>query len=43
MNLCTWCGKPGTYYNHDGCTPAGEAQAEQDTADDPGPDAPEFL
>lgn len=41
--LCDYCGKPRTLYNHDGCNPEGEAQAEQDMADDPGPDAPEHL
>lgn len=41
--LCDYCGKPRTLYNHDSCTPEGEAQAEQDTANDPGPDAPEHL
>lgn len=41
--LCDYCGKSRAHYDHRLCTPAGEAQAEQDAADDPGPDAPEFL
>jgi hypothetical protein len=41
--LCDYCGKPRTYYDHTTCTPDAEAQAERDTADDPGPDTPEFL
>lgn len=41
--MCDYCGKANHLYDHRACTPAGEAQAEQDTADDPGPDAPEFL
>lgn len=39
--LCDFCGKSRALYSHDGCSPDGERQAEQDAADDPGPDAPE--
>jgi hypothetical protein len=41
--MCDYCGKSATLYDHTTCHPAGEAQTERDAADDPGPDAPEFL
>lgn len=41
--LCDFCGKSRNAYNHDWCSPAAEAQAEEDMADDPGPDMPEHL
>lgn len=39
--LCDFCGKPTAFYNHTWCSPDGERQAEQDDADDPGPDTQE--
>lgn len=41
--LCDYCGKSTTLYDHTWCTPAGEAQAERDAIDDPGPDLPETI
>ena len=41
--LCDYCGKSATLYDHAGCTPAGEWQADIDAASDPGPDVPELV